>query len=196
MEIGEGGAWERGTPPCQTHSRASTCPLPPLPTTPSHSLTALYRAVLRAHRTLPPPLRDLGDRTVRAEWAAMVRAAPPADSWQTFAGEWATYVRQLRQPGSGSGGLQPDQVAAMSADQLRSLEALKAEAARARDRPLWGTPCPAQRVMDDEREGRVFVCVSFVCVFFTHYAERKKSPCVLFPLPPPLKKTSPLSPHR
>lgn len=88
--------------------------------------------MLRAHRTLPPPLRDLGDRTVRAEWAAMVRASPPADSWETFAGAWATYVRQLRQPGTGSGGLQPDQVAAMSADQLKLLEALKAEAARAR----------------------------------------------------------------
>lgn len=103
---------------------------PPTPSSPS--LTALYRAILRAHRTLPPPLRDLGDRTVRAEWAAMVRAAPPADSWATFAAEWRAYVRQLTHVGSGSGGLQPDQVAAMSADQLRSLQALKAEAERAR----------------------------------------------------------------
>lgn len=62
----------------------------------------------------------------------MVRAAPPADSWRTFAGEWAAYVRQLTQPGTGSGGLQPDQVAAMTDDQLKALQALKEEAARAR----------------------------------------------------------------
>ena len=121
--------------------------LPPPPSPPT-SLLALYRAVLRSHRTLPPPLRSLGDKTVRAEWAAMAASArgdragvppPTEDAWRVFAGEWERYATALTTPGAARGNpLTPDAVAGMSEDQLRALEAIRAEAEAARD-ALFGS---------------------------------------------------------
>ncbi|NXW74362.1 SDHF3 factor, partial [Hirundo rustica] len=53
----------------------------------------LYRRLLRLHRSLPPALRDLGDRYVKEEFRRH-KAAEPAEA-QRFLREWeATVIQQ------------------------------------------------------------------------------------------------------
>jgi hypothetical protein len=107
----------------------------------THSLLALYRRLLRTHAAaLPPPLRGLGDATVRSEWRAMVaageredgRARPDEGAWARFAAEWSRYADALTAGGGGgapvSGDLTPDQIEALSPDQRATLRRM-AEAA-------------------------------------------------------------------
>jgi len=98
-------------------------------------LLSLYREVLRVHRSLlPPTMRALGDRTVRAEWRQMRTAATSEAQWRAFVAEWQQYVLMLRgsggsAPGS-SGDLEEDVVATLSAEQRAQLDRLKGEAIR------------------------------------------------------------------
>lgn len=63
----------------------------------------LYRRLLRLHRSLPPALRDLGDRYVKEEFRRH-KAAEPAEA-QRFLREWEASVR--RPAGQGRGRERP-----------------------------------------------------------------------------------------
>ena len=92
---------------------------------------------------MPPPLRALGDKTARSEWAAMAASSrgdragvppPTREQWAAFAREWRGYVAALSGGDGGRGNpLSPDKVAAMTPDQLAALAAIKREAEAARD---------------------------------------------------------------
>lgn len=57
----------------------------------------LYRRLLQLHRSLPPALRDLGDRYVKEEFRRH-KAAEPAEA-QRFLREWEASARRLGQGG-------------------------------------------------------------------------------------------------
>ncbi|XP_066053165.1 succinate dehydrogenase assembly factor 3, mitochondrial isoform X1 [Chamaea fasciata] len=59
----------------------------------------LYRRLLQLHRSLPPALRDLGDRYVKEEFRRH-KAAEPAEA-QRFLREWEASARRPAGPGRG-----------------------------------------------------------------------------------------------
>jgi hypothetical protein len=59
---------------------------------------ALYRSILRLHRTkLPHPVREMGDRYVREEFTSHLHSTPqPTNAqWQSFIQEWTRYHGML-----------------------------------------------------------------------------------------------------
>ena len=94
----------------------------------------LYASVLRAHRALPPQMRELGDRYVREEFRRHRTAS--ATFLQPFLSEWQNYVASLPRAGAEEASvvigrdLAPDQAASLSQEQLEQLARLREEAAR------------------------------------------------------------------
>ena len=74
----------------------------------------LYRGILRAHRSLPPTMRSLGDEYVKAEFRRHRTAQP--EFLDKFLAEWSQYLVQVR------GAPQPEEVGEpLSMEQLSSL---------------------------------------------------------------------------
>ncbi|GIL75719.1 hypothetical protein Vretimale_15245 [Volvox reticuliferus] len=60
-------------------------------------IISLYREVLKLHRErLPPPVRDLGDSYVRAEFRSHLRGKTTMSQWTQFVNEWRGYLATLR----------------------------------------------------------------------------------------------------
>ena len=107
---------------------------------------ALFRAVLRLHRRLPPPMRALGDAYARDEFRRHLRGTTTPAQWRTFVGEWERYAAMLRGTAdlgsaagsaasttaagssSSSGELSEALLAELSVDQRQRLELLRREA--------------------------------------------------------------------
>ena len=102
---------------------------------------AVYRALLRAHRThLPPPMRPLGDAYAKTEWRAIAgkhrEGAVTEAQWAEFLAQWREYTTTLVGSSSpaaepASGDLSPEQLDALSPAQKEQLARLRDEAVRA-----------------------------------------------------------------
>lgn len=61
------------------------------------ALLGFYRQLRRLHRSkLPPPMRDVGDRYLKAEFAAHLRGSTTREQWDAFIIEWQKYADTLR----------------------------------------------------------------------------------------------------
>jgi Complex1_LYR-like len=57
----------------------------------------LYRQLRCLHRSkLPPPMREVGDRYVKAEFQAHLQGKTTAEQWRLFGVEWTRYQSALR----------------------------------------------------------------------------------------------------
>lgn len=116
---------------------------------PAAPVFALYRSILRVHRSkLPTPVRDMGDRYVREEFASHLRGKTTESQWKSFMDEWQRYrgmltgVADLSPEGtvmSGdalitgidqSGDISEDAIAQMSPDQIARLQKMREEAVK------------------------------------------------------------------
>jgi hypothetical protein len=92
---------------------------------------SVYRRVLRTHRnSLPPPLRPVGDKYVKEEFASHLRGTVTNQQWREFLTEWMQYCSQLERSSDvpvGSGDIPDDVLNSMTADQRQKLEQLKME---------------------------------------------------------------------
>jgi hypothetical protein len=94
----------------------------------------LFRAILRAHKALPPVYRDLGDQYVRDEFRRHRTAK--ADFLKQFFVEWNGYLDALRAQASSDAPalgahLSDEQQRAFNADQKQQLSKLREETKRA-----------------------------------------------------------------
>ncbi|KAG1655969.1 hypothetical protein FOA52_009396 [Chlamydomonas sp. UWO 241] len=104
-------------------------------------ILSLYRSIMRLHHEkLTGPLRALGDDYVRHEFRSHLRKASPQTTqtqWTQFVRQWTDYKAFV----SGGGGekaplvdtseeLSPELLEAMSPDQRKRVEELRAEAGR------------------------------------------------------------------
>ncbi len=55
----------------------------------------MYAAVLRCHRTLPGPMRELGDRFVRTEFEQHKPHATSPENLRRFFVEWTHYLKNI-----------------------------------------------------------------------------------------------------
>jgi len=91
----------------------------------------LYKALLRAHRTvLPEAMRSLGDAYVREEFKLHKSAKP--QHLHGFFTQWIQYLEQMRAQGPGQWGvpLTAEQMAALTDEQRGQLELLQKAAER------------------------------------------------------------------
>jgi len=54
----------------------------------------LFRSILRVHKDLPPEMRDIGDKYVKAEFKAM-KAAKKEEHVAKFMKQWQDYLNTL-----------------------------------------------------------------------------------------------------
>lgn len=60
-------------------------------------ILALFRAVLRVHRrTLPEPMRGIGDEYVKNEFQSLRKANATAEQWRQFGEQWRKYADMLQ----------------------------------------------------------------------------------------------------
>ena len=99
--------------------------------TPPHTVAlSLYRGILRAHRSLPSHLRNVGDAYVKSEFRLHRTAREPFVA--AFLHEWSVYLSTLRtQAGENVGEHLPESAArSLTTEQKEQLNKLKAEAAQ------------------------------------------------------------------
>jgi Complex1_LYR-like len=61
------------------------------------AILQLYRQLRCLHRAkLPPPMREVGDRYLKAEFEAHLKGKTTADQWAVFGQEWSKYAETLR----------------------------------------------------------------------------------------------------
>mmetsp|Transcript_9466 Transcript_9466/g.21396 ORF Transcript_9466/g.21396 Transcript_9466/m.21396 type:complete len:114 (+) Transcript_9466:525-866(+) len=92
---------------------------------------ALYRKICRAHRTLPAPMKGLGDAYAREEFRTHLRSEKVTDKqWQEFVSGWSKYLRSIQGEGDDleSGDLDEEILQSLSPEQQQQLERLKGEA--------------------------------------------------------------------
>lgn len=63
----------------------------------AYAALSLYRQILQVHSIkLPPPMRELGNRVVREEFAAHLRPGQTSsDQWAAFLTEWTRYKEMI-----------------------------------------------------------------------------------------------------
>lgn len=111
----------------------------------------LYRALLRSHRAvLPPVMRDLGDSYVREEFKRHKSAQP--QHLNAFFREWLHYLTQMNQQGQGGYGANlPDEyITTLSAEQKQSIEQLKKETQRAAEVAVRQQRADTARLLQSE----------------------------------------------
>ena len=60
-------------------------------------ILALFREVLRVHRrTLPEPMRGIGDEYVKNEFHSLRKANATAEQWRQFGEQWRKYADMLQ----------------------------------------------------------------------------------------------------
>ena len=95
---------------------------------------ALFREILRTHRTLPGPMKELGSAYAREEFRLHLRSDKIQEKqWREFISSWEQYVDSLRGGGDKrgvSGDLNEDVVEQLSPEQREQLLKLKDEALR------------------------------------------------------------------
>lgn len=93
----------------------------------------LYRKILRAHRTLPGMMRELGDQYVKAEFKAHKSTDNPLHI-VGFLTQWQEYLQQvdggLWAQQTGAGGLTAEMLEKMSDDQVQQVYELMQEVQR------------------------------------------------------------------
>ena len=94
----------------------------------------LYRRVLRAHRLLPLPMRQLGDAHVRHEWREALRRgdASSAEDTARFLGAWREYAGALE---SGELGSMRDELEHLNDEQRQRMEEMRQAATGSDDDP-------------------------------------------------------------
>ncbi|GLC47520.1 hypothetical protein PLESTB_001763900 [Pleodorina starrii] len=98
-------------------------------------IISLYREVLKLHRErLPPPVRNLGDSYVRAEFRSHLRGKTSESQWAQFVREWRGYLATLRGDGQQtptnatvSSELVSGDYGSLSEDQRKRVELLQKE---------------------------------------------------------------------
>ena len=94
---------------------------------------SLYRSILRAHRNLPGPMKELGGTYAREEFRTHLRSEKIQEKqWRTFVESWQSYVESLRGDAGivVSGDLTEDVIEQLTPEQRQQLERLKDEAMR------------------------------------------------------------------
>ena len=92
---------------------------------------SLYRQILRAHRTLPVPMKELGGAYAREEFQTHLRSDKIQEKqWKEFVSSWEKYLHSLQGEGEEmvSGDLDASVLESLSPEQLEQLERLKREA--------------------------------------------------------------------
>ena len=88
-----------------------------------HDARLLYRRLLRAHRLLPAPMRQLGDAHIRHEWReALRRGNASADDTARFLAAWREYASALE---SGELGSMRDDLHHLTDEQKQRMEEMR-----------------------------------------------------------------------
>lgn len=105
---------------------------------------SLYREILRTHRSLPGPMKELGSAYAREEFRLHLRSDKIQEKqWREFMSSWEQYVDSLRGDGDArgvSGDVNEDIVEQLSPEQREQLLKLKDEALRFKFRDERETP--------------------------------------------------------
>jgi len=96
------------------------------------SAVSLYRAILRAHRTLPQEMRALGDAYVRKEFRD--HRSAKAEQVARFLEGWEDYLQALN-PGAAQRGrdLSAEELAALNPEQAEQLDKMRGSVAGGAD---------------------------------------------------------------
>lgn len=90
---------------------------------------ALYRRILRAHKSLPPAQKELGDLYVRDEFKAHKSTDNPLYI-VGFLTSWQEYLNMISNGSWAEGSMTNEQLAKMSPDQINQLYELMKETER------------------------------------------------------------------
>lgn len=95
-----------------------------------NSALVLYRNLLKLHQKLPKKFRDLGNVYLKQEFKSHLY--PKNENfkythYETFIKSWEKYLEDMKNPEVGLYGkdLAPDQLAAMTSDQKKTLNSFK-----------------------------------------------------------------------
>ena len=91
------------------------------------SVTSLYRSILKLHQAkLPPPMREMGDKYVKAEFTSHIKGKTTEEQWHQFMQEWRKYREALA--GEGGEHVRGDVITQMNAEQQSKMSTLYNEA--------------------------------------------------------------------
>jgi hypothetical protein len=102
------------------------------------SMMHLYRSILKLHKSkLPAPLREMGDKYVKTEFAAHIKGNATEKQWHQFMAEWDRYRRAMC--GHADAEVQPDVLGLMNSEQQVKMVELYKEAQNLRKSIIKGS---------------------------------------------------------